>query len=138
MKLLFLFLLGIASFFGKAQEFGGAYASPKNTYLNKLKYGVFVTDLQLNLKSDNTFVFSSCSQITTGKWSSKDGKIYLQCLEKKFIIDSLNNMEKYAKGRICEDSIKYHVKEGDLYREDQINEKTVKFILLKDNADPLK
>lgn len=107
------------------------YSSPNNTYFNKIKYGEFVLDLNLKLKSDSTYILTSCSQITEGKWKQKNNFIFLECVNKKFIIDSINRDERYSKGKVCNPVEKFEIKNFGLYKEDVLNKKLIKFVLLK-------
>ncbi|MDY3528522.1 hypothetical protein PG593_01860 [Riemerella anatipestifer] len=107
------------------------YASPKNSYFNKVRYGSFVLDLNLELKQDGTYILTSCAQITTGKWRQEGNFILLECLDRKFIIDSVNHSEAYAKGKICNDIEKYEIKDFGLYKEELVGNRLAKFVLLK-------
>ena len=111
----------------------GIYFSPKNTKLNQLKYGFFVTELKLNLKADSTYIMSSCSQNSNGRWKYKKNKIILICEEIKMANDSLNNLEQFAKGKICGNNEVYDLDNQKLFRIEKIKGKSIKFIYLKIN-----
>ena len=49
-------------------------------------------------------------------------------------IDSLNQLEKYAKGKICEEPEVFHVKNDKLSKTEKYkNRKTIKSILVKND-----
>ncbi len=136
MKFVYLFLLALLlhctpTTTKQTDLIVGEYSSPQNTYLNRLKYGTFVVDLNLKLRTDSTFEFKSCSQITKGIWCLKNDTIELKCLDKSFIIDSLNHIEKYSKGKPCGSDEKLVMNCRNLYREEKMGKKNVKFIFIK-------
>lgn len=109
----------------------GIYRSPKNTKTNQFLFGTFVTELELNLKSDSTYTMTTCAQNIKGTWKLKESKVILICKEKKMIIDSLNNLQKYAKGKICGNHEIFNISNGKLSRKDKIGIRDINFILLK-------
>lgn len=116
----------------KQKDVSGIYESPQNNSINKLKYGHFVLDLKLILKKDSTYTFSTCSQVTKGKWSYKKNTIILECNQRKMIIDSLNDNPKYKKGKICGSDEIYSFSNEILKRSEKIKgKKEIHFIMLK-------
>ncbi|MFL9835688.1 hypothetical protein [Chryseobacterium terrae] len=113
-------------------NFSGIYRSPKNSKLNQFVYGTFVTELELNLKNDSTYTMSTCAQTSKGIWKLKNNKITLFCKEKRMAIDSLNQLQKFAKGKICGSDEVYNIGNEKLSREEKIESKNINFILLKD------
>lgn len=112
----------------------GTYSSPESNTINKLQYGSRALGLELELKSDSTFVYTTCAQITNGSWNYQDKKLILNCEEKKMKIDSLNQLEKYAKGKICGEPEVFQVKNNKLSNTEKFkNGKTVKSILVKND-----
>ncbi|MCX8531552.1 hypothetical protein [Chryseobacterium luquanense] len=109
----------------------GIYRSPKNTKTNQFLFGTFVTELELNLKSDSTYTMTTCAQNIKGIWKLKESKVILICEEKKMIIDSLNNLQKFAKGKICGNDEIFNITDGKLSRKDKIGMRDINFILLK-------
>ncbi|TXF77390.1 hypothetical protein [Chryseobacterium sp.] len=67
-----LFIIGffvlLGCFSKESQPITGYYRSPDNTYLNKIRYGKFVTDLTMEINKDGTYVFSTCTQTEKGRW----------------------------------------------------------------------
>ena len=135
MKVTFLILLFLSVCFSVNNQHNenlvGSYQSPKNTFFNKVKYGDFAVNLKLELNKDNTYTYSTCSQITRGKWKFSQNKLSLICQSRKFLIDSLNNIEKYNKGRICTEDEIFLVEKNTLIQEITIKNKSFKILLLK-------
>lgn len=134
MKTIFsiLFLLSIccSKNYKDNENLYGFYKSPENNYINKLKYGVFAVDLQLELKKDSSYTYSTCSQISKGKWKFHQNQLTLVCESRKFVVDSLNNIEKYNKGKICPENEIFQVKSNSLIREYKTKNKSFKIVLL--------
>ncbi|GEM_PF-3085067 len=109
----------------------GEYSSPGNSKLNMLRYGAYALNLNLQLQENGEYVYSTCAQIAKGTWTVKNNELILKCREKRMAIDSLNYVEKYAKGKICGEDEVFEIKGNKLYQEEMINKKKYKFILFK-------
>ena len=86
MKYMITILLGFSTLFCSSNhpdDISGIYKSPKNSKSNQLIFGIFVTELELNLKNDSTYIMSTCAQNSKGIWKLKEDKIILICKEKK-------------------------------------------------------
>lgn len=135
MKYMIIFSFGFSMLFCSSKNQDtvcGIYKSPNNSKANQLIFGSFITELKLDLKNDSTYTMSTCAQNSKGIWKLKDDKIILICKEKRMTIDSLNNLPKFAKGKICGADEIFNIKNKKLFRKDKIGTKNVNFILLKD------
>ncbi len=109
----------------------GEYSSPERSTLNSLRYGAHALDLNLQLQENGEYVYSTCAQIAKGTWTVKNDELILKCREKRMAIDSLNHVEKYAKGKICGEDEVFEIKGNKLYREEILKNKKFKIILFK-------
>lgn len=109
----------------------GEYSSPQRSALNSLQHGAYALDLNLQLHENGEYVYSTCAQIAKGTWTVRNNELILKCREKRMAIDSLNHVEKYAKGKICGGDEVLEIKGNKLYREEMMNKKKYKFILFK-------
>ncbi|MBW8359350.1 MAG: hypothetical protein K0M63_06050 [Weeksellaceae bacterium] len=110
----------------------GTYHSPESSTLNKLRYGMFALGLKLELKKDSTYFYSTCAQTSNGKWSVRKNNLILKCKEIRFINDSINQIERFSKGKICGGDLVFEIQDKKLIRLEKLqNGKEGKFILLK-------
>lgn len=105
-KILVFLFLGILFSCSKPKTFETfpiVYQSPNLTLFNQIKYwGPIVIDQKLTLNKDNSYHYTTCSQIEVGKWKRKNDSLFLICENRKFIIDSLNYLKEFEKGTICD------------------------------------
>jgi hypothetical protein len=126
---LFLFLILLLSCeLYNNPSFYGNYKSKDNSLFGK----PFITGVSLNLNRNKTYVFTTCSQTTSGHWIVEKDKLFLYCENIRFNIDSLNLDEKYAKGTVC-DSIPdvYTIGNHKLSKTLEINNSEYKLELYK-------
>lgn len=109
----------------------GEYSSPGNSKLNMLRYGAYALNLNLQLHENGEYVYSTCAQIAKGTWTVRNNELILKCREKRMAIDSLNYVEKYAKGKICGEDEVFEIKGNKLYQEEMLKNKKFKIILFK-------
>lgn len=110
----------------------GEYSSPERSTLNSLRHGAYALDLNLQLQENGEYVYSTCAQIAKGTWTVRNNELILKCREKRMAIDSLNHVEKYAKGKICGEDEVFEIKGNKLYREEMLKNKKFKIILFKE------
>ncbi|ODS88707.1 MAG: hypothetical protein ABS44_07840 [Chryseobacterium sp. SCN 40-13] len=96
-----------------------------------LRYGAYALNLNLELHENGEYVYSTCAQIAKGTWTVRNNELILKCREKRMAIDSLNHVEKYAKGKICGGDEVFEIKGNKLYREEKLKNKKLKIILFK-------
>ncbi len=53
----------------------------------------YVIGTKLNLNTDHTFDYTTCDQITSGKWKTANSSVSLMIDASKYKTDSLNNVE---------------------------------------------
>ncbi len=109
----------------------GEYSSPGYSKLNMLRYGAYALNLNLQLQENGEYVYSTCAQIAKGTWTVRNNELILKCREKRMAIDSLNYVEKYAKGKICGEDEVFEIKGNKLYQEEMLKNKKFKIILFK-------
>ncbi|RST29119.1 hypothetical protein [Chryseobacterium lacus] len=110
----------------------GEYSSPERSTLNSLRHGAYALDLTLQLQENGEYVYSTCAQIAKGTWTIRNNELILKCREKRMAIDSLNYVEKYAKGKICAEDEVFEIKDKKLYQEEMLKNKKFKIILFKE------
>lgn len=105
------------------------YYTSTSTLLSK---GDYVVGNSLEVKSDSTFYYVTCSAIIRGKWELKNNIMLLFCYEFSYRNDSLNRSEK----PFCNDNEPWEsfviLKNGDLLSEFQFNGRTYKNQLRKE------
>ena len=74
----------------------------------------YATGTILKVNKDSTYSMTTCSQLWLGRWKVKKDSLYLYCSDVKFIIDSLNYVEKYKKGTICSKTPEAYSINGDI------------------------
>lgn len=127
------FLLILLSCQTKSQDSViGEYSSPERSTLNSLRHGAYSLDLNLQLQENGEYVYSTCAQIAKGTWTIRNNELILKCREKRIAIDSLNYVEKYAKGKICGEDEVFEIKDKKLYQEEMLKNKKFKIILFKE------
>ncbi len=129
---MFIFLFVLFSCNGLDSNIEGEYANPENAKISLLRYGSIVTDAKLRLERDGTYVFSTCSQISEGLWKKVESKLILTCTNQKYITDSLNNIEKYAKGKICYSPMIFEISKKKLHLITPGKDSNYTLILIKD------
>lgn len=132
---IFLFFFGFTLMFCQKnqQEPLGSYSSPENTKLNQLKHGAFALDLNLQLNTDQTYEFTTCAQKSKGTWARHHDQLVLYCNETKMLVDSLNSLPQYQKGKICGEDFIFKIQKNRLIRSESLkNGKQIKYVLLKD------
>ncbi len=129
--LFFLLFIGFLCSGQESKNLVGEYASPKVNSFNLYYYGVFVKGLSLKLMEDGTYQYTTCAQISHGKWEYKNKALYLNCENIRFINDDYNHDEKYSKGTKCSVVSFNLASVNKLVQEEKIGNKKVKLILLK-------
>ncbi len=105
---------------------------PYKTRDNSLLSSNTIKDVSIDLKSDKTYILTTCSQTTHGHWTIEKDKLFLFCEKIRFNIDSINLDERYAKGTIC-DTLPdvYLIQDDKLSKKLKINNKDYSINLYK-------
>jgi hypothetical protein len=84
----------------------GIYRTEKDSRLKNGFSSLFgrpkLEDIKLQINPDSTYVFQNCSQTSLGKWIIKNDTLSLICNRQFFNIDSLNYLNNYKAGLICD------------------------------------
>lgn len=131
MKILLLLFISILSCSANKKDLFGVYTSPNYNQFNRLRYGNYISDLKLELRSNYTYEFTTCSQTEKGKWEFDNEEIKLFCEEKKFVIGSINYIEKYKKGKICDSVQVFTYEKGKFQQNIKVQGKDYKLLLIK-------
>ena len=77
----------------------GSYETYKPTFIDRafrtVKYDSWTVGTSLKINRDSTFTLVNCSMTLNGNWTRVDDSLYLNVVDKKFRIDSLNYSPKW-------------------------------------------
>lgn len=110
-----------------SRDFTGIYVAPQNNFFNRLRYGSFTLDMQLELRTDSTYFLSSCAQYFYGTWKVKERRLFLHLDSARFIIDSLNYLPEYKSSFNRKFTDEYKIDGSTFFQQNNIT----MFILLK-------